>query len=338
MDETILSRVDVGRQPYFLQTTLLAGGTEGLRLILTDALNAWSGEIVKSEIVKLAKNVSMETSEFIEQSKKALTLRDVGNLTFEYQVTDLEDGGKQFSWKKVMTTGNIKFQLGSVDMEPMDDPSESIQDLLIFSVGHVDKLREDIRRLEMENERLSTERSNALKFQIVLNDKKLKIRALKEEAKDAKDQVEDAKKNSDDTPQQPGTSIEGANHSSDDEERMDMSDGEDTDDERKKSQAVHKKRTRIPASTAPAQSGDSDLLLGEDEEDQPTTSKRRRRREPQRKEDGPQKPAVPRVPSNTTPARATPTQQRSRTSGRSRPKPESQPDKEAEAEELFADL
>ena len=44
MDETILSRVDVGRQPYFLQTTLLAGGTEGLRLILTDALNAWSGE------------------------------------------------------------------------------------------------------------------------------------------------------------------------------------------------------------------------------------------------------------------------------------------------------
>ena len=52
-------------------------------------------------------------------------------------------------------------------------------------------------------------------------------------AEDAKDQVEDAKKNSDDTPHQPGTSIEGANHSSDDEERMDMSDSEDTDDERK---------------------------------------------------------------------------------------------------------
>ena len=48
-------------------------------------------------------------------------------------------------------------------MEPVEDPSESIQDLFIFSIGHMSKLREDIRRLEMENERLSTERSNALK-------------------------------------------------------------------------------------------------------------------------------------------------------------------------------
>ena len=48
-------------------------------------------------------------------------------------------------------------------MDPIDDPAESIQDLFIFSIGHMAKLREDIRRLEMENERLSTERSNALK-------------------------------------------------------------------------------------------------------------------------------------------------------------------------------
>ena len=44
MDQTILSRVDIGRQPYFMQTSLFAEGNEGFRITLTDALNAWTGE------------------------------------------------------------------------------------------------------------------------------------------------------------------------------------------------------------------------------------------------------------------------------------------------------
>ncbi|XP_072017297.1 DNA repair protein XRCC4-like [Amphiura filiformis] len=323
MDQTVLSRVDVGRQPYFLQTTLLAGGNAGFRLLMTDALNAWTAEIPESDLDQLAKKVSMERKEFIDVSKKALTQMELGSLAFEYTVQDLDDGAKEFSWKKVMTTGNIKFQLGCLTMEPVDDPSESIQDLLIFSIGHVSTLREDIRRLEMEDERLSTERSNALKrlekcvslkeeleqdlyskFQIVLNDKKAKIRGLKEEVKETKAQLEDALENAT-ASNRPGSSREGvspqSSHGDGSEEEMDISD-EDTDDERKKAKEPLriKKRSQATAAAPLRDSGDSSLLLGEEEEDQPaTTNKRRRRREPQKKDTGPQKPAVPRVPSNS---------------------------------------
>ena len=41
-------------------------------------------------------------------------------------------------------------------------------------MGHMSNLRDDIRRLEMENERLSTERSNALKVRNGL----LRIKAM----------------------------------------------------------------------------------------------------------------------------------------------------------------
>ena len=42
--------------------------------------------VPESEIGKLAKKVSMDKKDFVEETKKALTQMDMGNLTFEYKV------------------------------------------------------------------------------------------------------------------------------------------------------------------------------------------------------------------------------------------------------------
>ena len=42
--------------------------------------------VPESDIGKLAKKVSMDKKDFIEETKKALTQMDMGNLTFEYKV------------------------------------------------------------------------------------------------------------------------------------------------------------------------------------------------------------------------------------------------------------
>ena len=41
MPNQSLCRIDVGRQPYFLQTTLKDGGFE---LVITDTINSWEGK------------------------------------------------------------------------------------------------------------------------------------------------------------------------------------------------------------------------------------------------------------------------------------------------------
>ena len=47
-------------------------------------MNSFS--VPESEIGKLAKKVSMDKKDFVEETKKALTQMDMGNLTFEYKV------------------------------------------------------------------------------------------------------------------------------------------------------------------------------------------------------------------------------------------------------------
>ncbi|XP_022096501.1 DNA repair protein XRCC4-like [Acanthaster planci] len=312
MSNQVLCRIDVGRQPYFLKTTCRNGGQEGFDLVITDAVNSWEGQISAKRLTQLAKKVNMELEEFIEHTKKALTRQDMGDLAFEYQMR-CDSDKSEFSWKKVMANESIKFQLGSVALEVVEDSAESIQELFIFTIDNAASLRDNIRLLERENERLSTERANALKrlekcvgmheemekelfskFQVVLNDKKAKIRRLKQEASSLATN-NTAKRSSQD--------LHSSGEESDQEHPAEESEGEEvsTDEE---SKAAKKPQKR----TAPSKRVDPDtsLILGEE----PTSEvapvgKRRRRREATNKQT-PSKPSIPKVSSAKSDRSATP--------------------------------
>ncbi|XP_033638758.1 DNA repair protein XRCC4-like [Asterias rubens] len=324
MSNRSLCRIDVGRQPYFLQTTLREGGKDGFDLVITDTINSWEGKLSLKRLEKLAKEVNMDLQEFIEQTKKALTRQNIGDLAFEYQMKPSDGSGSEFSWKKVMTSGNIKFQLGSLSLEVAEDPSEAIQELFIFTIQNAASLRENINVLEGENEKLSTERANALKrlekcvnlhsemeqelfskFQVVLNDKKAKIRRLKQEVKDAISNAESASSHlpTRDT-SHPSLNSSGEESNEDDLEDEELEDDEISTDEESKSRHKPKKRT-VQSSRVEA---DTSLILGDDEPTNETAApmgKRRKRRAVTSKQT-PSKPAIPKVLSGRTERSATP--------------------------------
>ncbi|XP_038053067.1 DNA repair protein XRCC4-like [Patiria miniata] len=306
-----LCRIDVGRQPYFLQTTAKNGGKDGFDLVMTDAVNSWEGQISRQRLTQLAKKVNMSLEEFTEHTQKALTRQDMGELAFEYHFkTDANKS--EFSWKKVMSNENIKFQLGSVALDVVEDSAESIQDLFIFTIDNAASLRDNIRLLEGENERLSTERANALKrlekcvgmheemekelfskFQVVLNDKKAKIRRLKQEANSAS-----ANNSAKQRTQDIHSSGEESNH-----EQTVESEGEEvsTDEESKAAK-------RPPKRTGPSKRVDQDssLILGEEPTNEAAPGGKRRRRREVTNKQTPSKPTVPKVSSGRTERSATP--------------------------------
>ena len=53
-------------------------------------------------------------------------------------------------------------------LEVVEDPAESIQDLFIFTIENAASLRDNINVLQRENERLSSERANALKVSLAM--------------------------------------------------------------------------------------------------------------------------------------------------------------------------
>ncbi|PIK43605.1 hypothetical protein BSL78_19546, partial [Apostichopus japonicus] len=107
-----LSSITANGETFFLFTTTAVEEEDNVvsfELVLTDAINAWSGSISNSDLQALCKEIKEDLSKFIEESKEALTQTDDGsNLVFGYQVKSLRDGCKELAWKRVMQDENIK--------------------------------------------------------------------------------------------------------------------------------------------------------------------------------------------------------------------------------------
>ncbi|XP_030848821.1 uncharacterized protein LOC763163 isoform X4 [Strongylocentrotus purpuratus] len=304
--ERSLCNISVGDKVYFLSSSITSEQNDPefrVTLIEASCLKAWKGTF--GDIQENAKCIDLQEDELVDLTRKALTRQNMGDINFEYQVSSKKNK-VELSWKKVVSS--VKFQVGKVSLDAVSSSQETIQDTLLHSIETITDLKGSIYRLESENDRLSNERKQALTFAVIVNEKKAKIRELKDRPLAASIHGDSDSHRS-----------EAMKRDSDD--AMDLGD-DDTDEERQREESLRKKqkKTTAPSQTRTKRSDDSVTFDEELPED--TTSKaRRRRREPtSRKTATSEKPAIPKVPSSGTPStsrtpsmRKTPSREKSQT-------------------------
>lgn len=170
---------------------------EVLSLKVSDGTCAWQGGLTIEQLKILADNSKMDITLFLGQTLKALSRKNLGDLSYVYSTRITEAGSLELTWKKHLVSEDIKFQLGSVELIPVSDKSVNCC-LLNHSIDCMEELWQRIEDLEGTCKRLSCERQTALKslqksislkdfesefygkFKLILNEKKSKIRKLME--------------------------------------------------------------------------------------------------------------------------------------------------------------
>lgn len=352
MQETF-TRVECGDNKYYLLTTLFEGGKNGFDLTVCNGKQIWRESVDSWTIKTMAKAADMSVTEFAAQTSRALTGQLSGQDNFIYQAKP-HGTNVQFSWKKQIGDG-IKFQLGSLTMSKVDDSVAVMTNIFDLAVNQMTQLKQEISSLRSDNARLSSERKDALKlldkcvtakeemekdlfekFAAVLNDKKAKIRQLKELVNEAAEQAvgepEQGSKDLDANSSQ--SKVKSAPVAS---RRPDDTDDE-TDDEKMTQEdspvtdSVKAARKREPTSTVFSPS----LLPEEETVEIKPTAKRRRRREPKSKESPAAKLVLPKVPSvKKTPSSSS---GESITSSRSRSRRGTSDKSPPDADDLMAEM
>lgn len=351
MQETF-SRIEVGGEKYYLLTNLFDGGEHGFDLTVCNREQAWRQTVDSCTLESMAKTADMSVTEFAAQTGRALTGQSTGQENFVYQVKP-QGTHLQFSWKKHVGDG-VKFQLGSLTLSKIDDSVLVTKNIFDLAVDQMAQLKQEMSALKSDNDRLSSERKDALKlldkcvtakeemekdlfgkFAAVLNDKKAKIRQLKESVNEARAAVaeptRDSKLSDSETSKSKAkskgkpSSRQGETDDDTDNEKMEQDDSPDKDSIKETTQKKAKSTVF------------SQLLLPEDdnEEIQPAV-KRRRRRAPQPKESPAAKLVLPKVPS----VRKTPSSSsgESLTSSRSRLRQRTSDKSPPDADDLMAEM
>lgn len=295
----------------FLLTKLKAAGKEGFDMALCHDGKVWTGQVSEDDLDSLSTRLKMDFNPYVEQTVEALTTMKDAQDTFQYQMKRQRDN-LEFIWKKHVPAEDITFQLGSASLKVRADSTEYITKLFNVCIKSMKELKERIRHLETDNERLSQERINALKrlekcvvakeeleqdlyskFTLVLNSKKEKIRQLKRQVEEGiteESVVEtqgEAKPSSSKTSTKPSTKIE-------DTKQTDSESDRDTDEDTPKPKRA--KQSQVRASQNKSK-GDDSLVLEEEEEKTTVVARPRRQRGRQQKQT-PSKPVLPRVGSN----------------------------------------
>ncbi|ELU10601.1 hypothetical protein CAPTEDRAFT_224052 [Capitella teleta] len=202
VDGTHFCRLDLDENSFYLLTNLKKNGTE-LALSLSDTESAWKGNLSKADLAAQCKRAKIECKEFMEQTVKALTQKNMREHSFQYQIDRKKDGNVTLHWKKIMSSDDIKVHLGDVTLKKQTNPSEILRTCFDHLLDSASKQSHCVHNLQVENERLSAERNTAVKrlekcveakekleedllskFVEVLNAKKAKLRSLQREEVD----------------------------------------------------------------------------------------------------------------------------------------------------------
>ncbi|XP_064602016.1 DNA repair protein XRCC4-like isoform X2 [Liolophura sinensis] len=309
--KTFCKLTTTGNKRYYLLADIEEDGKEGIHLTLSDGESAWSRELTGDDLEDLSKKLKMKFSDFVSETVKALTRENVGNMNFLYEVKTWKDDEMELKWKKHMAMDDIKFQLGRVVLQPVSDASVFTRDVFSFCIDNMVDLKNKISSLETDNQRLSQERSQALKrldkcvaakeeiekelyskFVAVLNSKKEKIQELRKE-------IEEGSRSNGasvtDSPPKASTSKQTATGGGESPAHslQDRSNEDTTDDEK----TPPTKRRRGGASVRRIES-DSSLVLDDGDDIESTAASRRPRRQASGgRKQTPSKPVLPRVRS-----------------------------------------
>lgn len=349
------TRIEYGEEKYYLLADLFEGGEGGFDLTICNGRQLWRETVSSSVVQSMAKAADMSVSEFAAQTGRALTGQATRQDNFVYQ-TKLRGTDLQFSWKKNIGDG-VKFQLGSLTLAEVDNRVPITIGVFDLAVDQMAQLKEEITSLMSKNARLSSEREEALKllnecvtakehmetdlfekFAAVLNEKKAKIRQLKEAVHEtamaaAADSVK-AKKPSDSSKSQDKGKSSWASKRSDDTD--DDTDDDNTEDDNTQARDVDTRnkqegrKEKEPKTTA----FNPSLLPEEEDEEIELTVKRRRRREPKPRESPASKLVLPKV----TPIRKTPSTSSGESVTPARPRRQASDKSPPDADDLMAEM
>ena len=192
---------------YPVLYALVQCNSNSFSLQVIDKHSSWAGVLPHSEISKAAKKAKSSETEFLADTRHALTRCDMGRTNYIYTTSKRAGGGLDLTWKKHLVSGNIKVQLGKLTLDAQPTPS-ILEKMLEYAVRRINDQHQSIGELEIEREQLVNERALALrqlektvslketiesdlyrKFMYVLNEKKAKIRRLMEALHDLSSQA-----------------------------------------------------------------------------------------------------------------------------------------------------
>jgi DNA-repair protein XRCC4 len=176
---------------------------QSLELQLTDTVHAWKGSVSHEELSSKGEDAGITDCE--DQTREALS-EGANSPGFEFELKSNKNGSLQLIWKKVIEKDCIKFQLGTVTMEPCENIGTLLSGMFECLLETSQSLRQQVTALKKERDRFYDERNTALemldncasvkddteqdlygKFVVILNEKKAKIRELKSQLGDSHD-------------------------------------------------------------------------------------------------------------------------------------------------------
>ncbi|KAM9330955.1 DNA repair protein XRCC4 [Gastrophryne carolinensis] len=211
--EKKVQRISVTSKPggtYFLQIGWDKDLDKGFTLTLCDGHAAWVGTASAADVSREASDMEMDRKKYAEELKKALvTTAQTAN---KYSFDLLKDGEDQdvYSFTYEKNLKDVSFKLGSLQLRTVEDPAETIKELINYCLNTATELHNQNEHLQKENERLrcnwndmheqlekcvqakeELERDLYTRFADVLNEKKKKIRSLNEKVSQVQQKIQE---------------------------------------------------------------------------------------------------------------------------------------------------
>ncbi|TRY83872.1 hypothetical protein DNTS_030097 [Danionella cerebrum] len=188
-------------QSFFLKLEWIEDLGSGFVILLSDGVSAWTGEVSEEDVSHEACELNLERDRYISDLHAALTgaESEQSGVGFSFQLTPVGPGRARLQLAYERVQRDISFRLGVVDLQAVPEPTEAIRELILHGLEERAQLEAKNKLLLQENQKLRREHQHITeqmeryvrgketleedlysRFVLVLNEKKNKLRAMKE--------------------------------------------------------------------------------------------------------------------------------------------------------------
>ena len=190
-----VARLNVEGDLHFLYICTESDGQE-LGVTLTDGEEAWTGRLTQRQLSELARKVNSELNDFVAETLDALS-GTCSTGQFVYCVNKSSENRLKLSWKRIVGSEGVRFELGSITVHKEPSAKEVHCSFLNYLIEQTSSLKSEVSQLQEVTACLESERKNTIsrlegcvdikeslekelfgKFRTILNSKKAKVRHL----------------------------------------------------------------------------------------------------------------------------------------------------------------